>query len=288
MISRWARRLIFDPLQALPVVIIYYVLKTLPIDLASGSMGALARFVGPYLKVSELGRKNLSLAFPKKTPQERELILKGVWENLGRVVGEFPHMDTIGTSSTRVEIVNGDLIAKLRDDGHPGIFIAAHLANWELPHLTVTDHGLAIALISRPPNNWILRWFLDYVRRNALVHLILKGSAGSKELLKLLQQGGHVGILVDQRLSEGELIPFFGKDAFTAVGPSKLAAKYKAPLVPVQVERLKGAHFRVTFHKPVELKETPEKTTEALNKIIEKWIIKHPEQWLWLHNRWKL
>ena len=244
--------------------------------------------MGPYLKVSDLGRKNLSLAFPKKTPQEREHILQGVWENLGRVVGEFPHMDTIATSLSRVEVVNGDRIDKLRDDGRPGIFISAHLANWELPHLTVTGHGLAIALISRPPNNWILRWFLEYVRHNSLVHLILKGASGSKELLKLLQQGGHVGILVDQRLSEGELIPFFGKEAFTAVGPSKLAAKYKAPLVPVQVERLKGAHFRVTFHEPLELESTPEKTTEVLNEIIEKWIKKNPEQWLWLHNRWKI
>lgn len=282
------RRLIFDPLQALPVIIIYYILKMLPIDWASDGMGALARFVGPHLKVSDLGRKNLSLAFPKKTSQEREFILKGVWENLGRVVGEFPHMDTIATSPSRVEVVNGDLIDKLRDDGRPGIFVAAHLANWELPHLTVTDHGLAIALISRPPNNWILRGFLEYVRRNDLVQLILKGSSGSKELLKLLQQGGHVGILVDQRLSEGELIPFFGRDALTAMGPSKLAAKYNAPLVPVQVERLRGAHFRVTFHAPLTLKATPDKTTKALNEIIEKWIRQNPEQWLWLHNRWKL
>jgi KDO2-lipid IV(A) lauroyltransferase len=286
--THWIRRLIFDPLQAFPVVIIYYILKMLPIDWASGGMGTLARFVGPHLKVSNLGRKNLNMAFPQKKPKEREKILQGVWENLGRVVGEFPHMDTISTSPSRVEVVNGDLIDTLRDDGCPGIFVAAHLANWELPHLTATDHGLAIALISRPPNNWILRWFLDYVRRNDLVRLILKGSSGSKELLKLLQQRGHVGILVDQRLSEGELIPFFGQNAFTAVGPSKLAEKYKAPLVPVQVERLKGAHFRVTFHKPLELKSTPAKTTKALNEIIEKWIIKHPEQWLWLHNRWKI
>lgn len=286
--THWIRRLIFDPLQALPVIIIYYILKTMPTDWASDGMGALARFVGPHLRVSNLGRKNLALAFPRKKPEEREKILRGVWENLGRVVGEFPHMDTIATSLTRVKVVNGDLIDQLRDDGRPGIFISAHLANWELPHLTVTDHGLAIALISRPPNNWILRWFLEYVRRNALVRLILKGPSGSKELLKLLQQGGHVGILVDQRLSEGELIPFFGKEAFTAVGPSKLAAKYKAPLVPVHVERLKGARFRVTFHDPLSLKSTPEKTTKALNEIIERWIKKNPEQWLWLHNRWKI
>ncbi len=288
MIYSWFRRILFDPLQALPTLIVYGLLKMLPIDWASDSMGAVARALGPRLKVSNLGRKNLALAFPKKTPQERERILKGVWENLGRVVGEFPHMDTIATSPDRVEVVNGTLIDLLRDDGKPGIFVAGHLANWELPHLTVISHGLPIGLISRPPNNWIVRWFLDYVRRNALVHLILKGAAGSKQLLKFLQQDGHVGILVDQRLSEGDLIPFFGREAFTAVGPAKLAAKYKAPLVPVQVERLKGAHFRVTFHEPLVLKSTPEKTTEALNKMIEKWITKNPEQWLWLHNRWKI
>lgn len=274
-----------DALQTLGIVFIYALLKCLPMDISSSVMGKLARGVGPLLPVSRLGRDNLTKAFPKKSMKEINGILKGAWENLGRVAGEFPHVDKI--AKRRTTIINEECIAKLQNDGKPGIFLSAHLANWELPHYLVVQRGLPITLVSRPPNNPFTKKFFMWVRNHPLVFFILKGPRGTKELIHTLIHKGHIGLLMDQRFSEGVSLPFFNREAMTAIGPAKLALKYNCPIVPVHVVRTKGVHFTVTFHAPL-VAPTPEQMTKKINHVFETWIREHPEQWLWLHNRWKL
>jgi KDO2-lipid IV(A) lauroyltransferase len=126
------------------------------------------------------------------------------------------------------------------------------------------------------------------VRYDPLVSIILKGGEGSKDLLRLFQEKGNLGILLDQRLSEGEKLPFFGQEAYTPTGPARLAEKFKAIMVPVQVERLKGIRFRITYHKPLKVEKDFLKTSLKINQIFEGWIEERPDQWLWFHNRWKL
>lgn len=284
---KYFKKFLLNPLEGFFIVSFYTLLKILPIRTASFFMGKLARLIGPLLPVSYLGLKNLRIAFPQKSTTAYKKIVKDVWENLGRVVGEFPHVEKLSSHPKYVTIVNAHIIEDIKNDNKAGIFFSAHMANWELPHLTVVQHGLPLWLISRPPNNPLTRLFLQRVRENPMVRIILKGSQGSKELIRILLQKEHVGLLLDQRLSEGEKIPFFGKPALTAIGPAKLAHKFDIPLIPVQVERTNGCCFKITFHPPLALGTSPKETTLKINHMLEEWISKNPGQWLWFHNRWR-
>mgnify|MGYP000347603246 CR=1 FL=1 len=281
------RQFFLDPLEATPLLIVYGFLKIIPLEAASFFMGKVARFFGSWLPVSQVGRKNLKMAFPEKTSQEIEVILKGVWENMGRVIGELPHIEKISSSKKYLETVHLDILKEARDDQRPGIFFTAHLGSWELPHMVAVENNLPICLVGRYPNNWILACLVKKIRSHPLVKSVPKGAEGSKDIIRVLKNKGHLGLVIDQRLSEGKALSFFNHPALTAIGPARLAYKYKAPFIPTRVERLKGCKFRVTFYPPMKLDKTPEETMKEVNKIIEKWIREKPDQWLWLHNRWK-
>jgi KDO2-lipid IV(A) lauroyltransferase len=122
--------------------------------------------------------------------------------------------------------------------------------------------------------------------------LIPKGPAGARLLLRSLKGGKHLGMVVDQKMNDGIAIPFFGRDAMTAPALAELALRFDCPVVPVRVERLEGARFRITIDPPLDLDVTGERRADItaamvkVNALIESWVREHPEQWLWLHNRW--
>jgi KDO2-lipid IV(A) lauroyltransferase len=283
---KWVRKFLLDPLEFLPLFFMYSIFKLLPVQVSSAIGGILARWVGPWLPVHKIGQENIARAFPQKSLKEREIILEKAWENLGRVMGEFPHLKKIAHSF--VEVIDHYELAESHIHEVPVVFFSAHMANWEVPHLVLTLRQMRISLLSRPPNNWLTRGFFEWVRYDPLVSIILKGGEGSKDLLRLFQEKGNLGILLDQRLSEGEKLPFFGQEAYTPTGPARLAEKFKAIMVPVQVERLKGIRFRITYHKPLKVEKDFLKTSLKINQIFEGWIEERPDQWLWFHNRWKL
>lgn len=278
-------------LEALAARGVFAVLAALPVDAASGMAGAIARFLGPHLKVSRVARRNLARAFPGKTPVEIEAIVADVWENLGRVAGEFPHIGWL--IHNRVEVEGMEHLHALRDDGQPGLFVSAHLGNWELAGAIATREGMPLSLVYRHANN---PWMEDLYRRGRMASAsggqIPKGPEGARKIMQVLKAGGHVGMLVDQKMNDGIPIPFFGRDAMTAPAVGRFAVKFDCPIVPTKVERLKGAHFRMTFYPPVEqpVSGDPHADTvavmTALNVMIEDWIRARPGQWLWLHKRW--
>lgn len=280
------RKFLWDPFEFLPVLLSYGIFKILPVRLSSAIGGTLACLVGPWLPVHKIGQRNIAQAFPRKSTEEREALLQGAWENLGRVMGEFPHLKTIARSF--VEIVDRCGINESQKKDVPVVFFSAHMANWEVPHVVLTVKHLSISLLSRPPNNWLTRKFFEWVRHDPLVSIILKGSEGSKDLLRVFQAKGNLGILLDQRLSEGEKLSFFGQEAYTPTGPARLAEKFNALIIPVQVERLKTIHFRITYHFPLKVEKDSLKTSLKINQIFEEWIKEKPDQWLWFHNRWKI
>ena len=124
---------ILDPLKALPIILFYSMARLLPVDLSSKLFGSLAGALGPYLKVHKLGHKNLTQAFPKKSPEEINKILKGVWENLGRIAGEFPHSSRIARNPKRIQIVGQKIFEEAITQNRPILFMAGHLGNWEIP-----------------------------------------------------------------------------------------------------------------------------------------------------------
>ncbi len=282
------------PAEALAATIFYWLLRLLPIDWASGLVGALARSIGPKLSVSNRARRNIQRALPELNARERETVVRDMWDNLGRVVGEYPHIGKLHARGTgnRLEIIGADFIDQLRDDDKPGIFMMAHLGNWEFSGLASSQRGLAVDRVYRQANNRLTEWLLSQGRASIEGALIPKGPAGAKQILSSLKTGNHLALLVDQKMNDGVPVPFFGTDAMTAPALAQLALRLKCPVVPVRVKRLKGAKFQVIVSPPMEFTPTGNRQADVLaymtkiNKIIESWIRDTPGQWLWIHNRW--
>jgi Kdo2-lipid IVA lauroyltransferase/acyltransferase len=277
-------------LEALAARALLALMGALPVDMASGLGGLLCRAIGPHLKVSNVARRNLRLAFPEKTAAEIETIVGEVWDNLGRVVGEFPHIHEI--MRDRVEVVGLENTHLLRAEGKGGLFISAHCGNWELNGALAVRENLPIALVYRAANN---PWVEDLYRKGrnaASASQIAKGPEGAREIMAILKKGGHIGMLVDQKMNDGIAVPFFGRDAMTAPAVARFALKYKCPVVATKVERLRGARFRMTVFPPMEIPDTGDTHADmltimtAINRQIEGWIRERPGQWLWLHKRW--
>jgi KDO2-lipid IV(A) lauroyltransferase len=277
-------------MEAVAARIVWALFALLPLDGASALGGWLAHSIGPLLGVSRIARRNLRAAFPDKTEADITAIITGMWDNLGRVAGEFPHLKRI--AAERVELVGGEYIDLLRDDGKAGIFISAHLGNWELCGAVAAAHGVPLHLVYRAANN---PWIEDLYRKgraDASYALIQKGSEGARQALLVLKNGGHLGMLVDQKMNDGVPVPFFGRDAMTAPAIAQFATRFKCPLVPARVERIKGANFRLSVYPPMEFPHTGDGHDDnrllliRINELLESWVRERPDQWLWLHRRW--
>lgn len=278
-------------LEALAARLFLAAMAVLPVDWASGLAGGLCRLIGPRLKVSEVARHNLACCFPDKSAAEIETIVAEVWENLGRVVGEFPHLHWLVRH--RLELVGVEHVHALRDDGKPGLFVSAHLGNWELAGAAGPREGMAVTLVYRAANNpWIEGLYRRYRYDAGGGGQVAKGPEGAREIMAVLKAGGHVGMLVDQKMNDGIAVPFLGREAMTAPAVGRFAARYHCPVVPVRAERLKGARFRVTVYPPLAPAESGDVHRDTLammttlNEMIGDWVRDNPGQWLWLHKRW--
>jgi KDO2-lipid IV(A) lauroyltransferase len=289
-LSKWLVRKIGYPVEAALVHGVNALFRSLPLDRASALGGWIGRTVGPRLSGSRTARRNLTRAFPEKPAAEIEAILLGMWDNLGRTIAEYPHLDRIG--SERVELVGGEHADALRDDGKGGIIVGGHLSNWEVQSVAARKRGLEVAVVYRAPNNPYVADLLVALRGAATDTQIPKGPDGARALLRLLGKGGHVGMLIDQKMNDGIPLPFFGRDAMTAPAAAQLALRCGVPLCAAFTERLGGAHFRVTVFPPEAYPTSGDRNAdsrilmERLNRVLEDWIRERPAQWLWLHRRW--
>lgn len=288
--NRGIRQRLRDTAEGAAAHLVFRLFAVLPLDAASGLGAWLFRTLGPRLGLSRRAHRNLGLAFPEKSPAEIEAVVRGMWDNLGRNLGEFPHIEKIVT--TRMQVVGAEILDRLRDDGRPGVFFSGHLANWETMGGILGHNGLRPHLFYRAANNpWVE---LLYVRARSgfAAGLLPKGSRGARQALALLGKGEHLGMLVDQKMNDGIAVPFFGRPAMTAPALAQLALRFDCPMVPMCVERLAGAHFRATVMPPLTPPRSGDRQADILavmtevNALIEDWIRARPEQWLWLHRRW--
>ena len=268
--------------------------KVLPVGTASNVGGWIGRNVGPRLATSRKAKRNLGRAMQGLSAEEQAQIIKGMWDNLGRVVSEYPHIEEI--AEERVEIISTDLFDDIVENKKPAIFIGAHIGNWEVfAPLLLKKYGFDIDVTYRAPNNPWAHKLLDKARSlNGRIRTHPKSRSSGKALIDSLKQGRCLGILIDQKYNEGLAIPFFGEPAMTNPIFAKLCQKYKCPLIPVQGIRLEGTRFRAVVHDQIEAFDengsplSEEHVLEKANSVVESWVREHPDQWLWLHRRWDL
>ena len=289
-----ALRIVVRWLEAAGVLIAFGIFRLLPLDWASAFGGCVGRTFGQFLPLSRYAERNLRAAFPEKSAAEIGKILADMWENLGRVFGEYPHLGNIRLRApgNRVEVIHAEHFDRLRDDGKPGIFFSAHIGNWEILSIGATQRGLPLTRIYHAPNNPLVDRLIRWSRRKITGELLRKGSEGARRTIAALQKGGHLAMLVDQKMDDGIAVPFFGRPAMTAPALAQLALKFDCPVVPAKVERLKGARFRLVVYPPLDVVKSGDRHRDTLalmtqvNAMIEGWIRERPAQWLWLHRRW--
>jgi KDO2-lipid IV(A) lauroyltransferase len=216
-----------------------------------------------------------------------------MWDNLGRVAAEYPHLGEItAPESGRIDWIDTASVRAMRDQGTAAILVSAHLANWEIMPTAAIQRGVPMTIIVREPNNPFVRPLIERARGVAGGVRASKGLPGAKAAVGALRQGQVLGLLYDQKLNDGISVPFFGIEAMTPAAPAQLALRFGCPLVPVRVERLGPGRFRLASFEALALPDSGDRQADtiavmaALNEILEGWIRDRPEQWLWLHRRW--
>jgi KDO2-lipid IV(A) lauroyltransferase len=267
----------------------------------SNLFGRVARTIGPRLREQKIGRANLTAAFPEKSPDEIEAILDGVWDNLGRVGAEFAHLDQIWDHIEaqpelgRIEVPRRthQLFHQLRLDGKPALVFASHLANWEMPALAAVSHGLDTAILYRRPNIASADRIIQQMRQLKMGSLIPAGRDAPLRLAEALQKGQHVAMLVDQYLTNGVEVTFFGRKTKANPLLARLLRWVECPVHGVRIIRQPGHRFRIELTEEIppvrdaDGKIDIQGMTQAITNVIEGWIREYPEQWLWLHRRWR-
>ncbi|RAI44741.1 lipid A biosynthesis lauroyl acyltransferase [Rhodoplanes roseus] len=267
---------------------------------ASDKAGAVMRRIGPFLREHRIGRANLKAAFPDKSPEEIETILSGVWDNLGRVAVEVINLDRIAAQGARGErqfITYGERELKkfeaLRDGERPAVIFTAHLANWELPAVVAGIEGLRSMVLYRRPNMRSVADVLIEMRAPLMGKLVSSGFGAPMALARGLEEGHHVGMLVDQHDSKGVVVTFFGRPCRVSPLIAMLARQYESPIHGVRIIRLPDGCFtgEITDAVPpvrdAEGRIDVAGTMQAITTVVESWVREYPEQWLWLHRRWR-
>ncbi|CAK0775599.1 Kdo2-lipid IVA lauroyltransferase/acyltransferase [uncultured Gammaproteobacteria bacterium] len=290
---RWRRRLIY-PFHAVIVYLLYGLLSLLPAARASALGGWVGRLIGPRLGVSKTALRNLRQALPELSAERHQRILVGMWDNLGRVIAEYPHLDAIlnGQGGAGLEQIGMGALRTLAEAHQAAVVVSAHLGNWELMPVAGSRQGLPLTVVHRRPNNPLTENLLVRSRRIDPKWMVPKGAEGARQLLAALLNRGTIGLLIDQKMNDGIAVPFFGRPAMTAPAAAAFALKFRCPIIPARVERLEGATFRLTVFPALEIVSTGDPAADKLaimtqiNELVESWIRERPEQWLWLHRRW--
>lgn len=262
--------------------------------------GRMMRRVGPWLPEHKIGRDNLAAAFPDWSADKIETVLSGVWDNLGRLGVEFANLDRLwqipeALENGQITVLPGSMerFHQLRDSGRPGLIFAAHLANWEMPAVSSAAYGLDTAVLFRRPNIARADKIVRETREKRMGELIATTLDAPMKLASALERGAHVGILVDQYYVRGVEVTFFGRRTMANPLIARLARHGDYPIHGVRAIRLPDDRFALEMTEEVvpprdaDGKVDVAATMQAITSVVETWVREYPEQWLWLHRRWR-
>ncbi|MCP5432260.1 MAG: lauroyl acyltransferase [Alphaproteobacteria bacterium] len=290
------RRRAVEGLEAAGFFALMGFFRLLGLPAASAVGGFLGRLVGPLSGEQALARANLQAAFPEKSRAEIDAILGAMWDNLGRVLAEYPHLDKFRAYEPggRLEVVGAEHVDREHATDPGGLLVSAHLANWEVMPMAASQRGFEGGVIYRAINNpHVNRWIVRQRERYAMPVQVPKGPDGARQLLRLLKKRLYIPILVDQKLSQGGVpVPFFGHPAMTTPAAAALAIKYGYPVFMASCERHPGPRFRLVVSPRMEFERTGDEMADIfaamvkMNDWLEARIRERPGEWLWAHNRW--
>ena len=279
-------------LQFIIISILFFIFKILGLRLSSWLSSKIVFFFGPLFRSKKLINSNILRAMPHLNKKEIKNIASNMWKNYGRILSEYIFIKDFKKSifKSNFNIEGQDILDQIKKDDKPVIFISGHFNNFELMAMHIDKSGINLAAVYRPLNNIFLNFIMERIRKNNICkNQIKKGISGTKQLLSFFKKGSSIALMIDQRVSQGIKSNFFKQPAFTTTIPAQFVKKFKCKVVPIYIERVHNINFKLKVYKPIEYSDdhSIESITLNLNTILEKMILKNPDQWIWSHNRWK-
>ena len=275
--------------QFIVIVFFFSIFKIIGLKFSTLLSGKIFTLIGSLFRSNKICHKNLNTAFPDYDLKQRKKIIRKMWFNYGCIFAEYIFIKKIKKSKD-ITIENQNILEKLKETSDPVIFVSGHFNNFELMAMHINNSGIDLSTIYRPLNNMFLNPIMEKIRKTHICKKqIKKGISGTKELLKNFKSGSSIALMIDQRVSEGIKVNFFGQKASTTTIPAQFVKKFNAKIVPIYIERENLNKFKLKIYDPINFyeNETIEMITIKLNEVLEKMIIKNPSQWIWTHNRWK-
>ena len=246
--------------------------------------------LGPFFKSKKVIKNNLNFFSNDLTDEKQKSIISGMWKNYGMTFIEYIFLDKFRESNSHISLESEKKFDDIIKRNKQVVFVSGHFANFELMSMEMTKRNVKLATIYRPLNNYFLNPFMEFLRKKYICnHQIKKGINGVRDVISYINDEFSIALMIDQRVSEGERVNFFNKNALTTTLPAQLAIKFNMPVVPVYIERNEQNNFQIKFLDEIRPSSYKNKLelTQKLNQVIEEMIEKNPYQWIWTHNRWK-
>ncbi|HVT60793.1 MAG TPA: lysophospholipid acyltransferase family protein [Thermoanaerobaculia bacterium] len=235
--------------------------------------------------------EHLAMAFPNLAAAERRQLARACFRHHGINLTECLHLldHDCAYIASLIEVEGWQEIDKVRAAGRPLLLVTGHCGNWELLGAVYSCRGANMAVVARPLDEPNLQRTLAGFRAHFGTPTIERGSVGAvRKLLVTLRGGGALGMLIDQDTRvDGVWVPFFGRPAFTPVGAAKFALRRRAAVIPTFIERDESGRHRIRVLPPLELPPDLQQATALLTLVIEEQVRRRPEQWVWMHRRWR-
>ena len=276
-------------IQAIIIYLFFLIGRILGINLSRKIFSFIFLNLGPLFKSEKIIKKNLKIYSQNISNTEEKEIINGMWKNYGMTFIEYIHLDKLKKNG-KIKIHGEQNLTDIIKNNKPVIFISGHFANFELMSMTISEKQIPLATIYRPLNNLFLNPLMEYLRKKFICkNQIKKGINGVREAIEYIKKNHSIALMVDQRVSEGEKINFFGKPALTTTLPAQLSIKYNLGILPVFIERKNNDKFEIQFLDEINPKNFDNKVdlSKKLNEVLEKMVTRNPSQWIWSHNRWK-
>ena len=278
---------------AVEAILIHFVLNILKIfpyrtRIYAGSL-IFRIFISPLTGNKKRIASNLNLVMPNLHETEKNELANRCLDNIGMTMFELLSPKEFKLAGQRAKVLGPGtvLLKRARDEAKPVILISGHFGNYDVIRANLISKGYELGALYRPMNNpYFNATYLKSISSIG-VPLFARGNNGMAEMMKFLRNGKSIALLIDQHMSNGEPLKFFGKTAFTATSAAKMALKYDAILMPFFVVRKgKTSDFDLHFEAPIE-HSNPVTMTQDFNDRLEARVKENLDQWLWTHKRWK-
>ena len=277
-------------LQSIIFYLFLFIGRILGLNIGRKLFAFLFSIIGPHFKSKKIIKENLNIFFNSTSLRDENTIINDMWKNYGMTFVEYMFLNFFQKNNSHIDIEGEENLFITTLNEKPVIFVSGHFANYELMSMEITKKNISLATIYRPLNNIFLNPFMEYLRKKYVCkNQIKKGIKGVRKVIEYVRKKHSIALMIDQRVSEGEKLNFFGKPAFTTTLPAQLSTKYNLDIIPVFIKRDEKNIFKIEFQKRINPKNFKSKLelTKELNRVLEKMIVRNPNQWIWTHNRWK-